>query len=80
MHQQESLVKYYHILDDNIEGDWWDYIYWEGTKDTGEWHRFDQYKFSDTYDIMDTTGYKFADSSGEIFISDISDGQINRFN
>lgn len=79
MASQDSLVKYYHIIDENIENDWWDFIYWDGTKDNGVWQRYDQYKFSDTYDLLNSDGYKFTGGNGgmipEIFISDISDGQ-----
>ena len=79
MTNQDSLVKYYHILDENIENDWWDFIYWDGTKDDGEWQRYDQYIFSDTYDLLNPDGYKFTGGNDgivpEIFISDISDGQ-----
>ena len=77
MANQDSLVKYYHIIDDTIEGDWWDFIYWDGTKDNGTLKRFDQYTFSDTYDILNIEGLKFTNVDGvpEIFISDISEGQ-----
>ncbi len=77
MANQDSLVKYYHIIDDTVEGDWWDFIYWNGTKDNGTWKRYDQYTFSDTYDILNIEGLKFTNVDGvpEIFISDISEGQ-----